>query len=299
MRPILFYFLLFVSLADAADPPAPTHADFSYDEYEKTKLDFWQAEGEGPRPLFIYIHGGGWVQGDKASGGPDYAFFLEKGISCAAINYRLSTEAPLPAPVHDAARAIQFLRYKADEWNIDKDRFVLTGRSAGACTSMWILCHDDLADPDSTDPVEHESTRVQGAFVSRGQTSIDPPQIKRWLGENVLKHRMISQAVGAKTIERAIANYSEHGELYKEFSPYNHVSEDDPPLLMTYSSDMTLPSKDANHGIHHPVYGVKMKEKCDSVRQECHLLIKGVSDSQKYVSGNEMVLAILLGEEAP
>ncbi len=287
-----------VSFVRAADPPAPTHADVSYDEYEKTKLDFWRADGEGPRPLLVFIHGGGWTSGDKAKG-PNYLPFLERGISCAAINYRLSTEAPLPVPVHDAARAIQFLRYKADEWNIDKDRFVLTGGSAGACTSMWILCHDDLADPDSTDPVKRESTRVQGAFVNGGQTSIDPPQIEKWLGPQVLQHRMINLAVGEKTIEDAVANYEKHEETYREFSAYNHVSEDDPPLLMTYGNDMTLPSKNAGHGIHHPVYGVKMKEKCDSVGQECHLLIKGVSDSSKYSSGNEFAFDILLGDTAP
>jgi arylformamidase len=195
--------------------------------------------------------------------------------------------------VHDAARAIQFLRSKAEEWNIDKDKFVLTGGSAGACTSMWILTHDDLGKPDSADPVLSQSTRVQGAAVAGGQTSIDPKQIEPWLGPNVLKHRTINMAVGEMTIEGALKNDERHAELYKEFSAYNHVSKDDPPLLMTYGSDMTLPSKNAGHGIHHPVYGVKMKEKCDEVGMECHLLIGGVSKSDKYANKEAFILGVL------
>src|SRR6185295_6583658 len=120
-------------------------------------------------------------------------------------------------------RAIQFLRTKAAEWNIDTQHIALTGGSAGACTSMWILLHDDLADPKSDDPVLRESTRVCAAAVTSGQTSIDPKVIEGWLGPNVLKHRMINLAVGEPTIEGALQNYDKYKPLYIEFSPYNHV----------------------------------------------------------------------------
>jgi acetyl esterase/lipase len=283
----------------AADPPKqipPTHADVSYGPHERNVLDFWKASGEGPRPLLVYIHGGGWTSGDKKQDTAKYQPFLDKGISCAAINYRLSGIAPLPAPVHDAARAIQFLRTKAKEWNIDTAHIALTGGSAGACTSMWLLLHDDLADPKATDPVLRESTRVCAAAVSSGQTSIDPKVIEGWLGPNVLKHRMINLSVGEPTIEAALKNYEKHQALYQEFSPYNHVDGNDPPLLMTYPADMTLPCKDAGHGIHHPVYGVKLKEKSDKVGHECHLLIPGVSKSDKYATPNDFLFAKLLGQ---
>ncbi len=109
-----------------------------------------------------------------------------------------------------------------------------------------------------------------------------------------MKHNMINMAVGESTIEGAITNYDKHKDLYLEFSPYNHVSKDDPPLLMTYGNNMTLPSENAGHGIHHPVYGVKMKEKCDSVGQECHLLVKGVSESKEFRTSSEFLFAKLL-----
>jgi len=149
------------NIAKNIDYPEPTLADHQYSQHKSCTLDFWKAEGDTPRPLHIYIHGGGWTGGDKKIANSKGAFYwLSKGVSFASINYRLTGEAPLPAPVHDAAYCIQYIRSKAKEWNIDPDRIVLTGGSAGACTSMWILCHDDLADPSAKDPVKHQSTRV-------------------------------------------------------------------------------------------------------------------------------------------
>lgn len=272
----------------------PTHADVSYSEHAPCKLDIWIADGQGPRPLLVYIHGGGWTGGDKVRNPNDVRPYLDKGISYAAVNYRHTPKHPLPAPVHDAARAIQYLRSRADEWNILADRIVLIGGSAGACTSTWLLFHDDLADPDAMDPVLRESTRVSGAAVSSGQTSIDPKVIEPWLGPNVLKHRMIWYAVGARNMQDALEHYSQHETHYKEFSPINHLTADDPPLLMTYPRDMTLPSKSAGHGIHHGMYGVKVKERADAVGAECHLLIPGTSESDEYASAEAFILDKLL-----
>ncbi|MBP87941.1 MAG: lipase [Planctomycetaceae bacterium] len=298
MPRLIAFLLLAVTVptfaADAAKGIKPTHAELSYGPHKMNVLDFYKAEGDGPRPLLVYIHGGGWIGGDKKRGEASFKPFLDKGISYAAVNYRLTGEASLPAPVHDAARAIQFIRSKAKEWNIDKKRIALTGGSAGACTSMWILLHDDLADPKADDLVQRESTRVTAAAVAGGQTSIDPKVIEPWLGPNVLKHNMINMAVGERTIADALANYEKHRKLYIEFSPYNHLTDDDPPLLMTYGNNMKLPSENAGHGIHHPVYGVKMKEKADKCGHECHLLIKGVSESDKYTSANEFLMDKLL-----
>ncbi len=285
-----------LSAAEEPRPPEPTLAEVSYGPHARNVLDFWRAKGDGPRPLLVLIHGGGWTGGDKKQNPATLKVFLDKGISCAAINYRYSGIAPLPAPVHDAARAIQFIRSKATEWNIDTKHIALTGGSAGACTSMWLLLHDDLADTKATDPVLRESTRVCAASVASGQTSIDPKVIEGWLGPNVLKHRMINLSVGEPTIEGALKNYEQHRPLFVEFSPYNHVDAKDPPLLMTYGADMTLPSKDAGHGIHHPVYGTKLKEKSDQLGHECHLLIPGVSKSDKYGSSDEFLIDKLLAK---
>ena len=280
--------------AEAPSLPIPTHKNISYGPHARNTLDFWQAKGDGPRPLLVYIHGGGWLTGDKSKKGPAFKPFLDKGISCAAFNYRLTPEHPLPAPVHDAARAIQFLRFKGRDWNINTSRIALTGPSAGACTSMWLLLHDDLANPVAVDPVLRESTRVCAASVQVGQTSIDPSVIEGWLGPNVLKHPMIFMAVGESSIDAAMRNFKIHRKVYAEFSPINHVDATDPPLFMTCSAEMGLPCRDAGHGIHHPVYGVKLKEKSDGVGHECHLVVPGVSSSRNFDNGDVFLLHKLL-----
>src|ERR671928_164208 len=79
---------------------------------------------------------------------------------------------PVKAPLEDAARAIQTLRSKAKEWNLDKTRVGATGGSAGACSSLWLAFHDDMADPKSSDPVARESTRLTCVAVSGAQTTL-------------------------------------------------------------------------------------------------------------------------------
>ncbi len=279
-----------------ATQPAPTFADVAYDVHKRTKLDFWQAEGAGPRPVHVFIHGGGWVQGDKSRKLKDVSSYLAKGISMAAINYRYSVTDPLPAPVHDAVRAIQFLRSKAKDWNIDKNKFVLSGSSAGGCTSLIIACHDDFAKPDSDDPVERESSRVQGAAVVGAQSSIDPKQIEPWIGPNVY-HKMIYHAVGEESIEAALRNYAKHEATYKEFSAYNHLTKDDPPLFLRYRADLTVPAKSFGHGIHHGMFGLKMKEKSAAVgHDQVYLVIGPKKPGDVYANDEAFITSILLGK---
>ena len=65
---------------------------------------------------------------------------------------------------------------------------------------------------------------------------------------------------------------------------------------MSYGNNMTLPSENAGHGIHHPVYGLKMKERADRVGHECHLVIGGVSKSPDYATRVDFLVAKLLAK---
>jgi pimeloyl-ACP methyl ester carboxylesterase len=283
------------SQAKQTKAPDPTHANVAYDPYERTKVDFWQAEGKGPRPLMVFIHGGGWSQGSKdKTSGKNIETCLANGISVASVGYRLTGEAILPAPVHDAARAIQFLRSKAKEWKIKKNKIVLPGGSAGGCTSVWLACHDDLANPNSKDPVERESTRVQGISVRGAQTAIDPKLIEPWIGKNVF-HSMIYLSVGEQSIEDALKNYSKHEPLYKEFSGYYHLTQDDPPIFLGYGGDMSTPAKNIGHGIHHGLFGVELKKKSEEVgHNKVYLNLGGKDENGKGVSLKDPVLELLL-----
>lgn len=276
----------------------------------RNSLDFWRASGNGPRPLLITIHGGGWNSGEKVLHF-DSRPWLDRGISCASITYRSTPGNPLPAPVHDAARAVQFLRTKAAEWNIDPDRIAVSGASAGACTAMWLLLHDDLADPGSADPVLRQSSRVRAALAFAGQTSIDPPVIQDWIGAKVLTHLMIPNAVGQPSMANVwpSVNYERvYRATYHEFSPINHLDANDPPLYLEYDQPMTLPAKTTSHAIHHPQFGLKLWEKSASASagHECHLRFPGPdrrveyrkTATNGYASGEEFLLAKLLDRGA-
>src|SRR4029077_2521824 len=105
----------------------------------------------------VFIHGGGFRGGDKSNLSAELLTgCLANGLSVMAVNYRLSPEVHYPAHYHDCARAIQFARSKAGEWNLDAKRVGATGGSAGACTSLWLGVHPDPADPQSRGPIAHE-----------------------------------------------------------------------------------------------------------------------------------------------
>ena len=136
----------------------PTYKLVSYGPHEDMTLNFWKVENKKPTPLLVHIHGGGWLGGKKHE--TANANELKKGYSFASIDYRLAGVELLPAAVHDAARAIQFLRTKAKEWNFDPNRIAVIGGSAGAASSLWLAYHDDMANPKSDDGRANNSRSV-------------------------------------------------------------------------------------------------------------------------------------------
>lgn len=160
----------------AAQALEPTFSDVAYGAHERNVLDFWQAESAAPAPVVVYIHGGGFYEGDKRGfrrQEQNIGRALGAGVSVAAINYRFVTAAPLQDILRDTARAVQFLRAQAAVWNIDRDRIAAWGVSAGAGASLWLACHDDLADPGNADSVLRESTRLCAAGAVEPQASYD------------------------------------------------------------------------------------------------------------------------------
>ena len=142
-----FLAILFVAQSSFADEPKQL-MNVAYGDHPRQVLDFYQAESDKPTPVVFYIHGGGWRGGDKKT---NPKAFLDNGISVVAINYRYvqngveeNVEPPVKAPLEDAARALQFVRSKADEWNLDKTRIGLRGdppapalRSGSRSMTTW------------------------------------------------------------------------------------------------------------------------------------------------------------------
>jgi acetyl esterase/lipase len=246
--------------------PTPTRADVHYGEHERQVLDFWKAESDKPTPVLVFIHGGGFVAGSKDGvNAAMIANATSAGISFASISYRYTTQAPYPAPMLDGARAIQFLRSKAAEWNIDPKRIGAFGGSAGAGISMWLAFHDDLAKPDSADPVERQSSRITCAGSIGGQSSYDPLQIKEWLGGHAWEHPAFIPFYAVKSADEF--SKPEVRKLAFDASVINHLTKDDAPVFMFYSEADTPLGDEGKPGagIHHPKFGHILKEKMDAL----------------------------------
>src|SRR3954451_18781263 len=133
--------------------PKPDIADGKYGEFAANTFDLWKARSSKPTPLVVYIHGGGLARGDKSGISVNQLNeMLAAGLTVMSINYRMTGEAVFPQHYMDCARAIQYARHNAKDFNIDPKLVAATGGSAGGMTSLWLGFHDDLADPNNADP---------------------------------------------------------------------------------------------------------------------------------------------------
>ncbi|HWB04876.1 MAG TPA: alpha/beta hydrolase [Verrucomicrobiales bacterium] len=285
--------------APPAYPVAPTVADFSYGPHKKQVLNFWKAESDKPAPLLFYIHGGGWTNGDRTSVIGMLQDCLKAGISVVSVEYRFIAEAtadgvvpPVKGPLTDAARALQTVRSKAAEWNIDKERIGASGGSAGACTSLWLAFHDDLADPKSSDPVARESTRLWCAAVDVAQTTLDPKQMREWTPNS----RYGGHAFGFKgDPEKKISQFDEFYAKrdtilpwIAEYSPYALVTKDDPPVYLNFRTPPAM-GKEEKDPTHTANFGVKLQEHCKEIGVPCELMYPSAPDA-KHATSKEYLI---------
>ena len=203
-----------------------------------------------------------------------------QNLGTADINYRYARMAkaegvvpPVKGPMLDSARALQFVRSKAKEWNLDKQRVGAAGGSAGGCSSLWLAYHDDLADPKSADPVARESTRLFCAAVKAPQTTLDPKQMKEWTPNSTYG----GHAFGLNSFDQFLANREKIMPWIKEYSPYELVSAGDPPVYLFYETPPNLGrvEKDPTHTAN---FGLKLQEQCASNHLPCELVYPGAPD---------------------
>lgn len=265
MRHLLMWSALWLGTsAIFADDPQPL-LDVPYGAHPRQVLDFYQATSETPTPVVFYIHGGGWSGGDKKT---NPQAFLKQGISVVAVNYRYvqngvedKVEPPVKAPLEDAARALQFVRSKAAEWNLDKTRIGATGGSAGGCSSLWLAFHDDMAQPDSDDPIARESTRLYCAAVNGAQVSLDPRELREWMPN----YGYGAHAFGLRGFQTLIDKREEVLPWIQAYSPIEHVTKDDPPIALFYGGEVPVVGSSPKDPTHSGVMGIKLEERLKAV----------------------------------
>lgn len=231
--------LLSGGAASSADAPT-VHMDVAYAaDHQAQRLDAYLAKPDRPVPAMLYIHGGGWRAGSKNRLPGWLTSAVNEGwLSVISVEYRFTDVAPHPAQVNDCVRAMQFVRSRAQQWNIDTNRIGVTGGSAGAHLSLWLALHDDTADPLSSDPVQRQSSRAACAVSFAGPTD--------WslLAEIEHKHPAYRQLLGYEPGTPALEMSS---AAKADVSPISFVTKDDPPILLVHGdNDVIVPVRHAS-----------------------------------------------------
>ncbi|MCO6497996.1 MAG: carboxylesterase family protein [Chitinophagaceae bacterium] len=296
---------------------ASFYKNIPYDDSKETVFDIFLPKSKSPTALVMFIHGGGFIGGDKSDPlrGPGsiemIKTFLSNNIAFATINYTLlnsqSTQGVLEC-LNDSKRALQFMRYNAKTLNIDKNNVVLMGASAGAGTSLWIGFHDEMAQKDATDPVMRESTRVKGIVVMSTQSTY---AINSW-AEKVffpfkaqgLTQDYIVEKIGKARIMNfyGITNWSEiYSAKTMEYSAavdmLDMMSSDDPEFyVMNQGRPDTFP-KTTGELNHHPLHSKALMDEAAKKGVKGKFIIDGMKiNTTKGESRENFVIRILRGK---
>lgn len=205
------------------------YPDLSYreGESERWKIDLFvpKARSDTPRPAIVFVHGGGWKNGDKRAatfldGALEYA---EKGYVTATINYRLTGEAPFPACIEDVKCAVRWLRANAEEYNLDPSRIGGYGNSAGAHLVSMLGLVGPEAKLEGDGPHRDQSSLLQAVCASATPTDFSlfrtkPDTDPKWANPGY-----------------------DPVELAKLSSPITHVKAGAPPFLLIHgTADKTV-----------------------------------------------------------
>ena len=222
----------------------PTHQDVAYTLTEGTqKLNLYLPAGDGPFPVVLNIHGGGFKFGDRSmvSAALGQAL-LDAGYAIASVDYRLSGEATFPSAVQDVKAAVRFLRANAAAYKLNPDKIGAFGFSAGGNLASLLGTTGDVAEFD--DPAlgnEGVSSRVQAVVDWYGPTDfsqMDAQAKAQGCGTSDQKHG------AADSFESLYlgATVSEASELVQKANPISYITPDDPPfLLQKGDQDCTVP----------------------------------------------------------
>ena len=219
---------LFANLARAADVTVEENLTYGQGGDAELKLDLARPEGEGPFPAIVFIHGGGWFQGNRQAYKSQIREAAQKGYVAATISYRLmqfdqkqketTTAKPIfPAQIQDAKAAIRWLRANAGKYHVDPERIGVTGGSAGGHLSLLAGLADKKANLEGKGGHPDQSSRVQAVVNFFGPTEMASAY-------ETSSVAWIFRLFMGGTPDEVPATY-------KAASPVTYVSQDDPPVL--------------------------------------------------------------------
>jgi acetyl esterase/lipase len=213
-------------------------------------VDFMSDKTNGA--AIIWVVSGGWFSAHDAINPTPIEEFLRRGYTVFAVVHGSQPRYTIPEVLTDMNRAVRFIRSHASEYHIDPDRIGITGGSAGGHLSLMQGTAGDRGNPDARDPVDRASSRVQAVacfFPPTDFLNYGKP------GENALGRGILSgfkppfdfHEQDPKTkVFRPITDEARILEIGRQISPVNHVSDDDPPILIIHGdADQLVPIQQA------------------------------------------------------
>lgn len=194
------------------------------------KMDIYYPSSGGPWPVLMYVHGGGWYQGDKAEG-EGWRGMNEQGFLVVSVNYRLGDhQTKFPAMIEDVKCAVRYLRAHASDYNIDPDHIGAIGASAGGHLVALLGTADEAAGWDVGEYLE-QSSRVQ-AVISMAGIADFTSNIPSGLNGSI--YYAFGKLAGKDSPENVAV------------SPITYITSDDPPFLILHGDrDGVVPLEQA------------------------------------------------------
>jgi len=214
-----FLFVLVASVASAEDYDVVPDQVYVERESGPLKADVYLPHGDGPFPAMIVVHGGAWATGTKAQLAGIAQGLAKLGFATAAISYRLAPQDKFPAQVYDCQAAVRWLRANAEKYKVDPNRVGGYGYSAGGhlVALLGAMDDDDFREPGV--PADAPSARLQlvvagGAPCDFRMLPGDSTRLAYWLG----------------------GTPGEKPDAYRDASPTNYVTSDDPPMFFFHGA---------------------------------------------------------------
>tara|TARA_Y200000002_G_C22591397_1_gene625363 strand:- start:66 stop:1004 length:939 start_codon:yes stop_codon:yes gene_type:complete len=260
--------------------------NIDYGKKERNKLDLLIPNSKYKTPLVIYLHGGGYRGGKKENSYKRknlelISKILNQNIAYATINYSfLNNNDGLLSSLEDSKKALQFLKFHSNKYNIDKEKIIIWGVSSGANSALWLGLSDDMAEIGSNDLVSAESTSVQGIISISGAHSFNSDNWKRMIKiDDKIFDLMIKGFLKypGVDVEKWLINYKD--KKYQEnIDYYNFMDPSDPPIFVANYG--TLKPKNIFQFNHHPLHAKYLKQRADSlnIKNVVHAPAIGIVD---------------------
>ncbi|MDO4322703.1 MAG: alpha/beta hydrolase fold domain-containing protein [Lachnospiraceae bacterium] len=224
-----------------------SYLDIPYGEESKNqRLDlFLPEEGQGPFPVLVYTHGGGFAFGDKRDFHLEaYLEGVRRGFAVAAVEYRLSGEAIFPAAVLDCREAVRFLKAHAKEYGLDPERMVSIGGSAGGnLAAMLAMNIPNGAFPGEKPEDEYRET----PFVAAAVDQFGPMNFKTMDDQaraNGISFADHDEPLSPESKYLGIAVPEASKELCAAADPASYISEKMSPILVQHGTvDRLVPQQ--------------------------------------------------------